>query len=306
MIANILKLLFQNIWYKLGALVIAIVCWAIVQGDEVVEYNRRIKVVLSVAEGYAIKDGPVRYLQATLRVPKILTGDFINRPIEARASIPAGQVGAIDIPFEKEFIQNWDHRIKINVKESFISVFVDEEISREIPVREVLAGTPAPGFFVERISLKPDKIMVKGIKSDVLVTEAILTEPIDISKITASKTYSVQVETKPFIPSAFSKTQIEVTVHLGDAPVNKKFTAIPIETVGTTNQVILKPQFISIYIQGSSGALEFVKNTDFRAFVELTNLQPGRYDRTVQVKIPTDTVLIETFPEKVRVDVLPQ
>lgn len=303
MIRILVQWVINNGWYKLAAIAIAILLWAIVQGDEVVEYNRRIKVIFDVPDGYAIRDGNVRDLQATIRVPKILASSFINRPIEARIQIPENQTGSLDIPFDKEYIRNWDHRVRVNVKESFINIYVDKKMTREIKIREVLVGTPLEGFFVQRADIKPDKVKITGIKADIENLEEVMTEPINIAKIDRTKTYLSAIETKPFGTDAFSQSNIEVTVHLTAAPVNKKFSSIPVEAVGSPYSVNVRPQFVSVIVQGSSGTLEYAKTSDFRAFVDLSNLQPGRYDRTVQIKIPSDTVLIETFPEKVRVDI---
>ena len=44
----------------------------------------------------------------------------------------------------------------------------------------------------------------------------------------------------------------------------------------------------------------------FRAFVEARGLEPGRHERSVQVKIPPETVLIETMPEKSILEILDQ
>ncbi len=55
------------------------------------------------------------------------------------------------------------------------------------------------------------------------------------------------------------------------------------------------PKQVSIVIQGTPGVLSFISKADLRAFVDLSDLKPGNHDRSVQVKIPPDTVLIETF-----------
>ena len=57
-------------------------------------------------------------------------------------------------------------------------------------------------------------------------------------------------------------------------------------------------KFVSIVIQGTPGVLSFVNKEDLRAFVELTNMPPGNHEKEIQVKIPPNTVLIETFPQK--------
>ena len=42
---------------------------------------------------------------------------------------------------------------------------------------------------------------------------------------------------------------------------------------------------------------------DLRAFIEIRDFLPGKIEREIQVQIPNDTVLIETYPKTVMVEV---
>jgi YbbR domain-containing protein len=80
-----------------------------------------------------------------------------------------------------------------------------------------------------------------------------------------------------------------------------------VEVVGSEYLTAVKPRFVSIIIQGTPGVLSFVKRSDLEAFVEARELEPGKkHNRVVQVKIPPDTVLIETFPQSATVEIYNQ
>lgn len=303
MFKKAVQFIFKNFWYKLGSLALAIFVWGIVQGEEVVERNRRIKITISVANGYAVRGEPVRYLDATLRGPRVLLGEMNSDYLEAKVYIAAGDTGNIEIPFERRFIKDLDHRIKLTMRDSYINVFVDERISRDVDIREVLVGAPAEGFFIERVVISPPRIKVTGIKADVLRMDEIPTEPIDISKLNQSKSFEVGLVSGALDPKALETDRVRVKVQLGDSKINKRFSAIPIEVVGSEYAAEVRPTNVSIVIQGTPGVLSFVNREDLRAFVELTNMGPGRYEREIQVKIPPDTVLIETSPAKGMVEV---
>jgi YbbR domain-containing protein len=49
--------------------------------------------------------------------------------------------------------------------------------------------------------------------------------------------------------------------------------------------------------------LNFIRKEDLRAFVEMMDAQPGRYEKNIQVQIPAKTVLIETRPKTAMVTV---
>ncbi len=76
MIRKLANFIFHNFFYKLAAIVLAMIVWGIVQGEEVVEFNRRIKVSIQVGDGFAIKGKPYRFVEATLRGPRVLLGEI--------------------------------------------------------------------------------------------------------------------------------------------------------------------------------------------------------------------------------------
>ena len=70
-----------------------------------------------------------------------------------------------------------------------------------------------------------------------------------------------------------------------------------------TLKLTLSPSYISVLVQGTPTDLNFIKRENFIAYVDARGLKPGRYELDVKVKIPSGTVLIETFPVKINVTV---
>src|SRR5687768_210483 len=128
--------LFSNFQYKLSAVILACLFWYIVQGEEILEVNRRIVVNVRVPNEYMAKGPTTRIKDATLRGPRVLLGDFSTKPLEATIRIPEGKTGQLRYRMDKEYIKNWDNRIKLTVHDPYITVVVDEKMTKKIPVRE--------------------------------------------------------------------------------------------------------------------------------------------------------------------------
>ena len=106
---------------------------------------------------------------------------------------------------------------------------------------------------------------------------------------------------------SLSTEKVQVSLMVGEKKINKRFGSVPIEVVGSDFLTAVKPRYVSIVIQGTPGVLSFVKRSDLEAFVEARELEPGKkHNRPVQVKIPPDTVLIETFPQSATVEIYNQ
>lgn len=306
MFQRIIQVVTRNFWYKLLSLFLAILIWGLIQGEQVYEVNREIRVTVQVPEGFAIR-GEERFNKAaTIRGPRVW---MLEAPehLEADVVIPEGTLGHYRIRLDTGKIRNWNERLQLMIHDPFIEIFVDEAIERTIPVKEVLQGTPAEGYIVKQVRIDPLVTTVQGVRTDVLRIRQVVTEPIDISGLQESKT----VEVKLVAPAGVRAEELgidSVMVHLevGDSKINKRFGNIPVEIIGGDYTATVRPNQVSIMVQGTPGVLNFVTPEDFRAFIEIQSMEPGRYELDIRVKIPSDTVMIETFPEKAIVHILDQ
>lgn len=301
---KLIKKIFNNFFYKLASIILASLFWYLVQGEEILEINRKIQVSLQVPDGYMIRGGLTRYKDATLSGSRALLSDFSSGPIQAKIEIPKGQVGKLRFRIDKEYIPGWNNRIKLTVHDAYLTVFVDEKFSKEIPLKENIQGLPAEGYIVEKITLEPSKVEIIGLKSEIKKLKTLQTEPVDISGIQKSKTIEVNLLPPPHLSqwTSLSHETTKMSIQIGEKKINKRFSSIPIE-LESNREASVFPKYIKIEIQGTPGVLSFIRRSDLRAFIDINDLPPGKYTKRIQVKIPADTVLIETFPEQANVEI---
>lgn len=293
----------RNIWYKLTAIILAALFWYIVQGEEVLEINRRINVTFDIPRGLMIKGSTVRTKDVTLRGPRVLLGDFPSKALEATIRIPEGRSGALRFRLDKEHFHLWDSRIKLTVHDPYLVAVVEERFERKVVVKEVLKGVPADGFMVEKVIIEPDVIVVAGPKSDVLKLKEVVTEPIDISGIQANKNLQIALSKPQNGDLALAAEVVQVKIAVGEQKINKKYMSVPIDIQSENMTVVIHPPTANVEIQGTEGVLAFVKRSDLKAFVDTRDLGPGRHEVEIQVKIPSETTLIEIMPGKAAVEV---
>lgn len=295
---SLLNLLLNNFWYKVLSLFLAIIVWGIIQGEQILELNREIIVNLRVPEGYMIRGDSSRAIAATLKGPRVMMLE-VPKTLEADIGIPALNGKRHRVRIDNEDIKNINSRLNITIHNPYFYVFVDEKATRTVPIRYIPHGAPAEGYFVKKFVLNPRHVKLTGLKSDLVKIRDVVTEPVDINGLQQNQTYEVNL-----IPPAgilafnMSASNTVVTLQIGDSFVNQRFGSIPIEVVGSDFPSKIRPKFASIVIQGTPGILKFVKKDELKAFIEVRDLKPGRYEKEIQVKIPTDTVLIESFPKK--------
>jgi hypothetical protein len=299
--------LLRNTPYKLASVFLATLLWYIVQGEEILDINRRLIVKVQVPEGFMLKGDDERVKDVTLRGPRVLLGNYDTKPLEATLIIPEGVTGQRRILINRDIFGDWDNRIKLTVHDPYLTLVVDEEMTRRVAVKEFLKGVPADGYIIEKVSIKPSRVKITGLRGEISRLSEVRTEPIDVDGLQKSKSFEVDLVPNGFTKDGLETSKVNVSIAVGEKKENKRLSAIPVEVVGSEFITAVKPREVSIVIQGTPGVLNFVKRSDLEAFVEARELAPGKkYTRDIQVKIPPNTVLIETFPEKANLEIYNQ
>lgn len=298
--------LLGNIWYKITAVLLAALFWYIVQGEEILEVNRRVVVSFDIPKGMVVKGAQTRFKDATLRGPRVLLGDFSTKPLEALIHIPEGKTGPMRFRIDKEYFNHWDSRIKLTVHDPYLIVTVDEKAERRVPVKEVFQGQLAQGQMIEKTIIEPDMVTISGLKTEIMKIKEVLTEPIDIKDLSESKIVTVALARTLPADITVPTEKVQVKIMVGEQKINKKFPNIPIEVTGGEYMATVQPATTTVEIQGTQAVLSFVKKSDLKAFVDCHDLAPGNHQRDIQVKIPHDTTLIETLPAKASVEIYNQ
>lgn len=299
---NLLKAITNNWPYKILSVLISFFLWYFVQGKEVLEVTRKLQVNLIVPKGYMIKQGNVVNKDITIRGPRILLDSSRTRPIEANIKV-APKVGEQTFRIEKRFLRNWNSRLTPTVHDPYIKIMVDIKKSRTLPVKQVTQGLPADGHTIEKISIKPETVVVSGPQKKIDQLTHIPTTAIDISGLQTNRS----VEATLFVEEALelSIEKVSVTFQVGETKINKRFAGIPIEIEGDHDLTNLTPRYATIVVQGTPAILNFVKRSELRAFLDARQLPPGAHERKIQVRIPAGTALIETQPEFAKIEILP-
>lgn len=295
--SKVIQLFLNNFLFKLISLAVAILVWGIIQGELVEEQNKEIIVTLEAPPGFTIRGDSTRRKSATLRGPKVWMIDT-PKQFEAAISISPGQVGRIRYRLDSSMIRGLHNRLQLVIHDPYIDIFIDKSIERTVRIKEILQGTPGEGYFIEKVSLEPQIVTLKGVRQDLLKIRQVVTEPIDISGIRQNQRFEAKLISPGMGIDSLSADKVQVLLQVGDSKINKRFGNIPVEIVGSEFNTKVKPAYVSIMVQGTPDILNFIKRSDFKAFIEAQGLLPGRYEQDIKVQIPSETVLIEAFPEK--------
>ncbi len=284
------------------AFLLAIIFWYIVQSEQVLEISRKLRVQLIAPEGFVVKGGNIQYKDANLRGPRALLNHFSMEPINTQVRLFTDKPQNVRVRIDKEYIKNWNDRIKITIYDAYISVYLDKKIEKDLKVKENLTGIPKDGHIIEKVTLNPETVVISGPSTDLQRMDTISTEQIDISGIEESKSLETILMINDSTMKATPK-KVQVNIIVGEKKINRSFSDIPIQVEGTHLPYKIRPSRISVVLQASPEKLNSIKESDLKASLNLNDLGPGIHEQKIQIKIPQDTVLIDTSLENAIIEI---
>lgn len=293
-----------NFTYKVSSLALGVLLWYFVQGEEVVEINRKIQVTFVVDPAMTIKGASTRYVEATLKGSRVLQSYQTDKPLQAKVIVPKGKPGLHEFRIEKQMLDGWNPKIDVIIHDPVLSVYIDQKASRMVPVKVITQGLPGLGKTVEKIDLSPSMITISGPKSEIDRTTEVTTLPLEITDLSSSTVLDATIApTTAGRGITTNPTNVKAEIQLGEIRINRQFTSVPLVVEGGGVATAFSPKFVTIVLQGTKKSIESISRKEIRAFVDVRDLPIGPHQRKIQVKIPQDTTLVETNPSDASVEI---
>ena len=129
------NLFFHNFFYKILSVLLAILLWAIIQGEQIQDKNVEIAVNVHLAPGYSVRGSQnTRIKAATVRGPRVWMLESPSR-LEADIYIPSGQTGQLRIRLTKHNLRGFNDRLQLMVHDPYVDLFVDKEMEKIVPIK---------------------------------------------------------------------------------------------------------------------------------------------------------------------------
>jgi YbbR domain-containing protein len=295
---------FRHLGLKVLSVVLALLLWMIVSGEEMVERGLRVPLELQQVPvgleltGEVPATVDVRVRGATGTLSRVSTGDVVA-VLDLRSARSGRRLfpltpDQVRVPFGVEVVQ---------VQPSALAMAFEPSASRQVPVMPAVDGRPAPGYVVGALSADPRTVEVIGPESAVRrVTEA-LTEPVSVSGARDRVNQSVilgLIDPSLRLKNTRSAT---VTVQIVPAPLERSLQGRPVHlrNVAPNLEAQAIPSAVGLTLRGSREALARVEADDIVAYVDLAGLGPGQYSLTVHADSSPEAGVTRIEPSSVQV-----
>jgi YbbR domain-containing protein len=197
----------------------------------------------------------------------------------------------------------------VDVEPETVSVQIDVsavETETTVAIRpDVEAGTPAPGFALDALSVDPASVTIVGLPEVLAEVEAVLTQPISIDGASSDQTLDVELVLPDGVSLADGEpSSVTVTATIVPSVSSRTFVVGVVCQGSGDNSCVPRIDQLSITLSGEGEALDGLDASAITQVVDASGLDPGSYSLTPAVSgLPEGVSLVGISPASVPVTI---
>jgi YbbR domain-containing protein len=197
----------------------------------------------------------------------------------------------------------------VDVEPETVSVQIDVsavETETTVAIRpDVEAGTPAPGFALDALSVDPASVTIVGLPEVLAEVEAVLTQPISIDGASSDQTLDVELVLPDGVSLADGEpSSVTVTATIVPSVSSRTFVVGVVCQGSGDNSCVPRIDQLSITLSGEGEALDGLDASAITPVVDASGLDPGSYSLTPAVSgLPEGVSLVGISPASVPVTI---
>jgi len=260
-----------------------------------------------IPEGLIITNGPFTGIEVHVRGPKSIIRTLSDLKIQYTIDLSAVNIGVNIIPIHQARIPLPNGISILKINPDSITVKVENEIKKKLPVNISLTGKPAKGFMVVGAEAKPTSVTLRGSEETLGRMDKVLTKPINIKGLSGSFKREVTLDLVENLNLVDSSKIILATVMINEQLTTITFDNIPVQGDGCLYVYRITPPLITIKVKGPVNVIEKLYGTNgVQVYVDLKGLKPGIYNKRATITLPVKTTLIDATPEIFKVKIINQ
>ncbi len=308
MIELLKNLLFKNPGLKIGSLFLAVIVWFAIHGEAQIEAFITIDVQL--------KNRPTNLI-----ITNAVTDKIHLRIRGSRTQIKKVQEQPPD-PYEIDLantesgsalfrVFSFDFTLPRGVQitrinPQLITVELEQQESKELPVRIAFSGSLERGFVIVSKRVTPSSVTVAGAKSAMRTLSAVHTEEVQLNGLREgfSRTLRLALSSSGNI-WLDGPEEAQVDIEIEEQLLSEMIDTIPITVKGQFKSVTIKPQQASLMLQCPAGLLHDLRRQPPLVFLNADKIQVAQgSSRTVNLKlryqVPDSCKVLKSVPALVQ------
>ena len=186
---------FENKTLKVMAITFAIALWFLVEGEKRTEVGFLIPLEFrNLPKDMVIIGKPVKEVEVRILASKKVMSKLSPTQLSASIDLSTAKQGINNFIVASRDIKTPKGAEIIKTNPSSILIHLETVVTKLVPVKVKLSGSPAAGFNVKDISIEPDSVVLFGTEAELKDISEIYTAPIDTTGIKADKTTMLHIQ----------------------------------------------------------------------------------------------------------------
>lgn len=266
--------IFNDFLFKLASLSLAVAIWAWLQSGQVVEQRARATVRYLWPEGLVRVGEAPESLSLTLTGPQGRLRALRDRELLIDVDLRGSKEGPVSVDFGDRPLEGLPEGITVLQRTPpTLDLLLDRARERKVRVRPTLIGEPADGWQRGEVRVEPASALIRGPQSLVReITEAD-TDIIDLTGLTATRTFTVPLDFRDSSVRADALSQVQVTVEVTPIIGDRTWEAVPVSIEGGRGWRA-SPETVRLRIVGPIKRLQSIRTEELKVVVRLPPAVP--------------------------------
>jgi YbbR domain-containing protein len=167
--------------FKFLAVVLAVIMWYFVVGEERAEVGLTVPLVLiNMPRDLIVVNNVPHGIEIRVNGPRSLVRSLSTENLSKTLDLTNTREGAVSFSISSEGIP-LPRGVKVTrINPTQVTVVLQKLLARKINVQPRVTGKPAPGYELESIRVNPEQVDIAGPEEVVQKLEVLFTKPIDI------------------------------------------------------------------------------------------------------------------------------
>ncbi|MDD3276302.1 MAG: CdaR family protein [Kiritimatiellales bacterium] len=302
------QVLSRNWIMKLVCLVMAFVVWQSVRESTSFEVVvSEVPVTVTAGEGLAVFDQSTDTVSIRFRGSREDIRFISSDQVEVKVEL-SGRNGRLrqTLKFSPRYVKAPSRAHAVQFDPPEITVTVDREVERVLPVKAVFEGELPQGIQMEKNLCTPATVKVRGAERLLSELEQVRTVPVSLDgRYNSFKTHvAVAASAQPWTVSP-ERVTVEASL-VERVAVRRIENSIvrPLLASDDTRVVKIRPDKVAVTLRGSPQRIEELNPQDVYTYVDCTELtEPADYEVSVRVDLPAGLQIEKIEPAAVQVTV---
>lgn len=244
---NLTNLVSKDWVLKVISLVLAVVLWYFVGGEDRVNKNVMIPIeIINLPRDLVISNQFKKEIEVTVSGPRLMIQELSSRAITRQVDLASATPGTMVIENDNNHIPVPRGITVERVQPSSIILSLDKLIQKTFPVTARTVGKVAGGYFVKSLKMDPDVITITGPLTTLSQVDELLTKPINLAGMKQSVQLQIPLVLDPAIVELIGETSVTADLSIGVVTVKKTLDAMEVHAVIDGVQRDVKPKTVQV------------------------------------------------------------